>query len=365
MNTYTMYMRERTRKRTLRHLLLKYLLPVVAVFLALPFFCLSGTVSIVAPCPCAKLDRVEDDRIYLKVAEDVCAHGSGLINAQVKDGINEASVYLDGVFLKRQKVDTFDMDDILRFKAKAGQEEKALKVPTNIHREKAESLAKDADTYYKSGEFQAKLKAETARLRKRLGVEGYHTGPEKKTPFYSDYRDRSKPSLAGDERIYIFISSSMPVHTVRNYTVSAGNLMDRNIVFVMRGFINGAKYIMPTMSYLAQVMKKHEACDLSTGKCRMLGVNVMVDPLLFAKYGIERVPSFVYARGVKVTDAEMSEGLGGNASVSGYYKLSGDAGLDHVLERFHEETESASIRGLLSALGRGFYGENTKENTND
>jgi len=157
----------------------------------------------------------------------------------------------------------------------------------------------------------------------------------------------------------------MPVHAIRNYTVSAGRLRDKNIVFVMRGFINGAKYMVPTINFVAQVMKRDESCDLSTGKCGMMGINVMVDPLLFAKYGIERVPSFVYARGVKVTDAEMSEGLGGNASVSGYYRLSGDAGLDHVLERFHEETESASIRGLLSALGRGFYKENTDGNTND
>jgi len=345
----------------LKPLLLRPFLMAVAVFLALPSFCLSGTVFIVAPGPCARLDRVEDDRIYLTGAEDDCAHPSGLIKAQVKDGISEASVYLDGAFLKRQKVDTFDMDDVLRFRARTGQEEKTLEVPGNIHREEAESLAKDTDTFYRSGEFQAKLKAETARLRKRFGVEGYHTGAEKKTPWYSDYRDRPRPSLESDERLYIFISSSMPVHAIRNYTVSAGRLRDKNIVFVMRGFINGAKYITPTMNFLAQVMKRDESCDLSTGKCGMLGVNVMVDPLLFAKYGIERVPSFVYARGVKVTDAEMSEGLDGNASVSGYYRLSGDTGLDHVLERFHDETESASIRGLLSALGRGFYGENTND----
>ena len=47
----------------------------------------------------------------------------------------------------------------------------------------------------------------------------------------------------------------------------------------------------------------------------MFSANLEVDPLLFRRYGVTSVPTFVYARGVNRTDAALSEGLNDGASV--------------------------------------------------
>ena len=374
---------------------------IMILFTALPSASLSGTVSIVAPDYCVRLDKIENDRIYLIRNANNCIQATGLMQVQVKDGIDEVSIYLDGAFMKKQKVDTFNMSDISKFKAKSEQEKKVLektfklsedkseeekavtidvskdtskdvskdvskkepsaKTPDNIHRKKAELLAKETDAYYRSDKFQTELKIANEMLKKRFNVNDFFTKPaaKQKTPYYNDYEEMlksySKPSLKKDERLYIFISSSVPVSTIRNYAVLANKIQDKNVIFVMRGFINGAKYIVPTIKFIAQIMKEDETCNLLTGKCEIMKINVMIDPILFAKYSIERVPSFVYARGVKVIDIEMSEGLDDNATASSYYKLSGDAGIDYILERFYEETKSNSIKELLYVWKKGFY----------
>jgi|GEM_PF-306997 len=361
----------------------KAFLIISALFIALPSVSLSGTVSIVAPDYCVRLDKVENDKIYLTRNTNNCIQATGLMQVQVKDKIDEVSIYLDGAFMKKQKVDTFNMDDVLEFKTKSEQEKKVLektfnlseekksnkeackekvcKLPDNIHREKAELLAKETDTYYRSDKFQTELKIANEMLKKRFNINDFFAGSaiKQKPHYYSDYEEMlkgySNPSLKKDERLYIFISSSVPVNTIRNYAVFASKLQDKNIVFIMRGFINGAKYIIPTIRFIAQIMKEDETCNLLTGKCEMMKINVMIDPLLFAKYNIERVPSFVYARDVKVIDIEMSEGLDDNAAVSSYYKLSGDAGIDYIFERFYEETKSNSIKELLYVLKKRFY----------
>ena len=66
------------------------------------------------------------------------------------------------------------------------------------------------------------------------------------------YKDSKKGSATGglgtNERIYIFLSSSIPTETLRRYTSAVGALGDRNVRFVMRGFIGGAKYMKPTLA---------------------------------------------------------------------------------------------------------------------
>ncbi len=80
-----------------------------------------------------------------------------------------------------------------------------------------------------------------------------------------------------------------------------------------------------------------------------------IDPLLFRRYQIAKVPAVVYATDVNVMDMQMSEGLESNTEVSNYYVLYGDASLEYVLDTIHKETKSESIEGLLAVLKKGFY----------
>ena len=175
------------------------------------------------------------------------------------------------------------------------------------------------------------------------------------------YKDKGKGGktrpdrLSPSERIYIFVSSSMPQETLRTYVRDVSGLGDENIVFVMRGFVGGMRHIKPTIGFIAKALVKDKDCDLSRQKCDAYNVNFEIDPLLFRKYGVARVPAFIYVPQIEVEDRERSEGDPDNAKAAGFHALYGDASLEYVLETLSRETKRASLEGVIDALKRGFY----------
>jgi type-F conjugative transfer system pilin assembly protein TrbC len=228
---------------------------------------------------------------------------------------------------------------------------KDLRVPENLYKEKGQEMAEKTYQFYQSKEFQEKLKAETERLKEEVfkkPVEEYYSGSNKEI-------EKTKGKLLPTERIYIFISSSVPVHTLRNYASTLDRLRDPNIVMVMRGFVGGMKYIDPTIRFVGDILKKDTGCDMTKKKCETYRADFQIDPLLFRRYQIAKVPAVVYVTGINVLDVEMSEGLENNTEVSNYYVLYGDASLEYMLDTMHKETKSKSIEGLMTALRKGFY----------
>ena len=80
----------------------------------------------------------------------------------------------------------------------------------------------------------------------------------------------ARGKLGSDERIYLFISSSMPLQTVRNYAASVARLGDPGIVLVMRGFIEGMTKIQPTIRFIGTVLQRDPSCNPPEGECEML-----------------------------------------------------------------------------------------------
>jgi conjugal transfer pilus assembly protein TrbC len=303
------------------------------------------------PSPCHEVEKIEGKRIYLKSTSEDCVKTIGKIQVEVDKSVKNVFVFTDGKFWKEQTLTEFNLDSINEYMEKVDDLKKGLKVPENLHKEKGQEMAEKTYQLYQSKEFQEKLQAETKRLKEgvfKKPVEEYYSGSSKEI-------EKTKGELLPTERIYIFISSSIPIKTLKNYASVLDRLGDPNIVMVMRGFVDGMEYIKPTIKFVGDILRKDPSCDMTKQKCETYRADFQIDPLLFRRYQIAKVPAVVYATDVNVMDVQMSEGLESNTEMSNYYVLYGDASLEYVLDTIQKETKSASIERLLTALRKGFY----------
>ena len=226
---------------------------------------------------------------------------------------------------------------------KANKMAETLTIPSNKTEVDMTKIAEKMNAYYRSPDFQGKLKSETERIKGELfGDASVRFYPDSNAP-------AARGKLGSDERIYLFISSAMPLQTVRNYAASVALLGDPNVTLVMRGFVDGMSKIQPTIRFIGSVLQRDSACSPAERECEMLPAGLAVDPLLFRRYGIDRVPAVVYARGVKAEDAALSEGDSKNTSIGENHTVYGDARLEYLIEQIRKETGSHTLADLLAA----------------
>lgn len=166
-----------------------------------------------------------------------------------------------------------------------------------------EPWAKEVYDYIKTKEFKEKVEQFKKDLETLIGQQSFYTQPDVFEKYYPSYKP-SRGYLSGDERIYIFISSSMPEDTLRNLARDASRI-GNNVYLVMRGGINGLGKITPTVLWIQNILKRDPICEQN---CEFYSVKVLIDPFLFRKYGVERVPAVVYAAGID-NPSGLSEGL--------------------------------------------------------
>ena len=201
----------------------------------------------------------------------------------------------------------------------------------------AEKIAEQTAEIFHSRAFQKKLQTQIDTLRSQLNS----TGEE--PPAISRKESGKISLLMPGEKIYLFISSSMPEITLRNYARDLDKLGDRNIVMVMQGFVDGIKYITPTLKFIQNILKKSPSCDPKTRPCEAFNAGIYIDPQAFARYGITTVPAVVYERD------ENEENL------KDAYRVSGEVSLEYALERIEKEFKSSQISHALKKLRKGFY----------
>jgi type-F conjugative transfer system pilin assembly protein TrbC len=228
-------------------------------------------------------------------------------------------------------------DEVQALLERSGREEIRLSASPGEGQAAAEKLFR----LYQSPQYQRSLAAERTRIEKE--VFGKTSPPPVELgPVEGEGR------LAPDERIYVFVSASVPMETLRNYAADIDGSGEANLVMVLRGFVDGARQIGPTARFTEQVLRKDPGCEpQGANSCAALAVRILVDPLLFRRYGIERVPAVVYARGVSVLDADQSEGRPENATAGTHFAVYGDAGLPYVLELIQREAKSPGLAALL------------------
>ena len=165
---------------------------------------------------------------------------------------------------------------------------------------------------------------------------------------YSGKMDNTSPKnqlLADSERIYVFVSSSLPSEVVRAYVKDASLLGSRQVIFVLRGGIGGLKFMRPTVEWIYNVVKKD---DCFGEKCSVYPVRFQIDPFLFRRFKIEKVPAVVYVENVKplfgysegLPEVEIGRAFVSYGDVSLFYhlfvlgKASGNDKLKSFAEKF-------------------------------
>jgi len=304
------------------------------------------------------VDCTSDDKRVCKVfavrKKKECIDVAAPAVVEVTKDAKEAELYVEGRFSKRLKLKEFDLDGVVGLFDRAdeiGKNRGSIQCDNTQAKQKAQDLKR----YFYSAEYQKRLKSEKERIKKEVlsNLKGYRDYKdalnEEKTPI-------KRGVLKKDERIYLFVSSSIPEEVIRRYIRDIDLLQEPNIKIVMRGFIGGIKYIRPTMKYISGLLKKDEDCDLLKDNCELYNTSINIDPLLFRRYGIERVPAVVYVMGVSPVDAHLSEGIERNTKIMGKaYRVYGDASLEYILSYINREAKSKSLDELIERFREGFY----------
>jgi len=142
--------------------------------------------------------------------------------------------------------------------------------------------------------------------------------------------------LRAGEKIYILVSSSVPLDTLRNYARDMDKLGEPGMYMVLRGFIGGGEKIRPTLKFIRKVVLKDKDC--SGLNCKAYAVRMDIDPRIFRKYGVDVVPAIVY-------ESEKGDG----------YLLYGDMSLEGALLKINKQAKSVALDCLALRLRLGPY----------
>jgi len=177
-----------------------------------------------------------------------------------------------------------------------------------------------------SNEFQIKQAAY------RNQIEGILSG-ETKT-----IKERSDEQYS-QGRVIVFISETIPLTTLRNIS---RDLEKIGGVMYMRGMIGGMNKVLPTALFSSNVLKIDPSC---THNCRHRATQIMIDPILFRKYGIKRVPAVTIQKGFNILDYCHSNIDVKTNPIVTY----GDASLKYHLERY-QEMSNDKIKHLIKKI---------------
>lgn len=234
-----------------------------------------------------------------------------------------------------QQTNELKTNDITGVLQDAQQKAKDLPLPEKERTGKGRKEAARIIEKFNAPANQARLNKERQRLQDALCVDVPGTPLSKN----GGHVQAESDSTMG--QVYLFISSSMPLTTLRNYAAMIDRARTGQVIMVLRGFVGGMKKIGPTMKFIGEILKKDPTCDQAGKKCESFQVNIEVDPLLFQRFAIEKVPAVAYLPAGKsdVPDAEPEPLI-----------IAGDAGLDYLLERINREAKTAGLRTLVASL---------------
>ncbi|AEA33621.1 type-F conjugative transfer system pilin assembly protein TrbC [Hippea maritima] len=155
--------------------------------------------------------------------------------------------------------------------------------------------------------------------------------------------------IGAHDKLFIFISSSMPMSEIRRYVQQVALINEPDVQIVIRGFVDGVKYLKPTIRFFYKAAKIDPNCEGLTN-CKFYNVSIDVNPLPFRKYHIERVPAFVFDPNFqKITKTNIND----NDSA---YKLYGDVSLEYAIKVLYENSRYIRLKEFLDKLkSKAFY----------
>jgi type-F conjugative transfer system pilin assembly protein TrbC len=306
------------------------------------------TALIDTPTFCHRVSRVEGNRVYLLSGDPRCMPGPGKASVELDSGVTEVEVYVDGKPWSTQPVVGYGVQGVDDLARRAVERSEGVELPPNPNAPRGQREAEELSAKFFAPEHQLRIHAEQEPVRNALLPPGTMESLARQAP---------NPLLADSERLYVFVSHSIPLETLRTYAEAIHKAGDPNVVMVLRGMVGGMKYFRPTAEFVQSIVLTDPDCPAS-GKtqCDAYATSVLIDPLLFRRYAVTRVPTFVYARDVRLPAGPSgSEGIPEKASVGAQFALAGDVSLDYAVEALNREAKSPSLTALVGALRKGFH----------
>jgi type-F conjugative transfer system pilin assembly protein TrbC len=204
--------------------------------------------------------------------------------------------------------------------------------PLPISKEQTTEGKKAADKAmegFNSKKNQDKLREAKARVQERIASRASQAGAS----LLIQPQAAPLQQNASKDKVYVFLSSSMPEEAVNACIAQAARYGDGRIIPVFYGFPGGLANKRAAGSYFAHMMQESLACkDTQDLRCPRSRIRMKVNPALFQQYGITRVPTVVY------TNGEDSWALGG------------DATLGYLLEKINGEARSPFLAQVIKKI---------------
>ena len=214
----------------------------------------------------------------------------------------------------------------------------------------ARDAAAEAVKIFETEEYKSEFKKHKDWVRKRslemAGMEDIYgdDAPKKEDPV------TIANALGPQEQLYVFISSSIPVQTLRNYAFDIERVHEDNIRMIMRGFVGSMTYFGPTKDFTLSVLLKDPSCLESNDRrkeCAGRDVEIDIDPETARAFGIEMVPAVVYYQG---SFDESTLGKSKNPDPDRFWVVYGDATLLEAVEVIQREVKRPSLAKLVRKL---------------
>lgn len=203
-------------------------------------------------------------------------------------------------------------------------------------RSRATSPAMDARARTALDKGKAALTAEREAMARRLGQALGLEQPD----MAAVAGVAAPPSIKGRVPV-LFVSSSMPVTTLRTY---AAQLERIDGVLAFRGMPGGMRKVAPMAKLSAEVLRLDPGCEGPA--CAMRDVQLIVDPLVFRQHGVSRVPALAMIPG----DPTQPYCERDDESPRGSHVVYGDAALSGLLEEYGRLGGEKEVRDAQARL---------------
>lgn len=140
----------------------------------------------------------------------------------------------------------------------------------------------------------------------------------------------------------MFVSSSIPIATLRSYAVQLGEAGGG--VMVLRGLVGRNGLLQPTLAFINKVINVDAKCD--GPQCEKHNVQVLIDPLFFQFHNVTQVPAFtVYEQ--KAFEARCS----GDESFEQAAIIYGDASVKGLVIELLSIDDRSTVKMFAKKIG--------------
>jgi type-F conjugative transfer system pilin assembly protein TrbC len=178
----------------------------------------------------------------------------------------------------------------------------------------------------------AERERQAKALRQALGLE----------PAEEQALARAAPAVQAKGWVpVLFVSSSMPLSTLRNYAVQIEKVHG---VMAFRGVPGGLRKMGPMAKLTAQILRVDPGCE--GPNCMMRDVQLIIDPIVFRQHGVAQVPALAMIPG----DPTQAYCERDDDSPRALHIVFGDSALSGLLEEYARLGGKEEVRHAQALL---------------